>query len=442
MFKKLILAIIVLPTLVVAQHTIKGNFHPVEDYKWVILYEVTPINSLFIANTEVDKNGDFEFQLDSTITQGIYKIVYELPQEENNFDIIYNAKEDVKFTFNQETGIEYQSSIENQLVRSYTNSMSLVSQSIGNFFQQQSTDTLALASIFKTQQETQLGFENAAKGTIASHFIKANKPYIPEDFEDIKTYINNLKIHFFDYVDFNNETLQSSNFLIERILNYVFGMSSETEDDAATYKNNIDTVFIAMKDANPLIIKKLLEVLWQQMIDANFEDVANYISDSYLISLAETLKDTELVEGLKLFKSLSIGKQAPDFSWETNEDNIKTTQQLSNLNTAENYIIVFWSSTCSHCLKEIPEFQTYLKTLETGKFQVIAVGLEDEPIRWKNESTKYPEFIHVLGLGKWQNEIGNSYNVIATPAYFVLDKDKKIIAKPYNFEALKKFLEN
>ncbi len=34
--------------------------------------------------------------------------------------------------------------------------------------------------------------------TIALHFIKANKPYIPEEFEDIKTYINNLKYHFFD----------------------------------------------------------------------------------------------------------------------------------------------------------------------------------------------------------------------------------------------------
>ena len=205
MFNKMWFVIMFLPTLVVAQHTIKGHFSPAKDYEWVILYEVTPISSLFIANTEINEEGYFEFQLDSTITQGMYKIVFALPQEENNFDIIYNAKEDVEFTFNNETGIEYKSSIENQLVSSYTNSMSLVSQSIGNFFQQQSTDTLALASIFKTQLETQTNFEEVAKGTIASHFIIANRPYIPENFEDIKTYINNLKIHFFDHVDFNNE---------------------------------------------------------------------------------------------------------------------------------------------------------------------------------------------------------------------------------------------
>jgi protein-disulfide isomerase len=45
-----------------------------------------------------------------------------------------------------------------------------------------------------------------------------------------------------------------------------------------------------------------------------------------------------------------------------------------------------------------------------------------------------------LGFGKWDNEIGNSYNVTSTPTYFVLDKDKKIMAKPYDFEALKKIL--
>jgi len=440
MLKKLIFVIMLFPTFLVAQHTIKGSFFPAENHEWVVLYEVTPISSLFIANTEVNEKGEFEFVLDSTISQGMYKIVYALPQEENNFDIIYNAKEDVEFTFNQETGIEYQSSIENQLVSSYTNSMSFVSQSIGNFFQQQSSDTLALASIFKTQSETQSSFEDAAKGTIASHFIKANRPYIPEGFEDIKTYINNLKIHFFDNVDFNNETLQSSNFLIERTLNYVFGMYSENDDDSTTYKKNIDVVFLAMKDANALVKKTLLEVLWQQMVDANFEDVANYISDSYLISIAEASNDIELVDGLMLFKSLSIGNIAPDFPLEIDDKNLKTTKHLSNLHTAENYIIVFWSSTCSHCLKEIPQLYTFITSQEKGKTQVIAIGLEDKTNRWENESSKYPEFIHILGLGKWENEIGNSYNITATPTYFVLNKDKKIIAKPYDFDTLMKFL--
>ena len=74
--------------------------------------------------------------------------------------------------------------------------------------------------------------------------------------------------------------------------------------------------------------------------------------------------------------------------------------------------------------------------------KVIAIGLEDEPSQWQREIAKYPEFDHILGLGKWQNEIGRSYNVTSTPTYFVLNGDKKILAKPYDFPAYKKWTEN
>ena len=92
MFKKLGFIFAVLPTFVMAQHNIKGNFSPAKDYEWVVLYKVTPTSSAYIANTEINENGDFEFRLDSTVTQGMYKLVYALPQEEYNFDIIYCDK--------------------------------------------------------------------------------------------------------------------------------------------------------------------------------------------------------------------------------------------------------------------------------------------------------------------------------------------------------------
>jgi len=50
---------------------------------------------------------------------------------------------------------------------------------------------------------------------------------------------------------------------------------------------------------------------------------------------------------------------------------------------------------------------------------------------------EYPDFIHVLGLGKWDNPTSNAYGIESTPSFFLLDKDKKIIAKPYDAVALK-----
>ncbi len=440
MLKQIVALVILLPNIFFGQHTIKGTFSPAEDYNVALLYKVTPTVSEYVTNAEI-KDGILELKLDSTVTKGMYRVVYAIPQEDYNFDIIYNGKEDITLTFNSETGVDFKSSSENKLLASYTNSMSMITHSIGNFFREESKDTIALKSIFKTQREAQSSFETLAEETIALQFIKANRPYIPETLEDVKTYVDNLKSHYFDYVDFNNEILQSSNFFEERMLNYVFGMSSEDEDEVTNYKNNIDVFCKAMKNAPNETKRVLLVDLWQQMADLGFENVANYISENHLINVAKKLNDEELVSGLMLFKSISIGNKAPDFSFEIIEKEKTITKKLSELNEADNYIVVFWSSTCSHCLDEIPQLRGFIKAQEENKIKVIAIGLEEEPYKWKDLTYDYPNFIHVYGEGKWDNEIGNNYGVTATPTYFVLNKNKEIIAKPENFEVLKSFFE-
>jgi len=439
--KRILFLIALLPIILLAQNTIKGTFSPAKDYNFALLYKVKPTISDYVSNAEIQEDGSFEFKLDSTNTRGMYRLVYAVPQEDYNFDIIYNGKEDIELTFNSETGVEFKKSTENKLIASYTNSMSMVTQSIGNYFSQESKDTTALKTIFKTQKETQENFEKAAKDTIVLEFIKANKPYIPQQVEDVKTYINNLKIHYFDHVDFNNKTLQSSNFLEERMLNYVFGMSSESKNELENYKENIDVVYSYMKDAPNEVQRILLFDLWQQMSDLGFESIANYIAENYLMDVAVSLNDQELLHGLILYKNISKGNVAPDFDIELKEKDKLVEKKLTELKAAENYIIVFWSSTCSHCLDEVPQLQTFVKFLEKDKVKVIAIGLEDEPYKWKDLTYNYPEFIHIYGEGKWDNKIGDDYGVTSTPTYFILDKDKKIISKPIDFKAVKAFYQ-
>lgn len=440
MIKKFLIIVLVLPLLTFAQYSVKGNFSPAKDYSMLIIYKVTPDGANYVAHNNVDENGDFEFVMDSTQTKGMYRFVYGAPQEENNFDFIYNAKENVIFDFNTETGISFRQSMENQLITSYTSSMGMVSQSIGMYFRKQLNDTTALKAIFETQVDTQKQYETAAEGTIALNFIKANKPYVPIDYEDLKTYIGNLKIHFFDNVDFNNEVLQSSNFLIERVLNYVFGMSNSGQTENEIYIKNIDDLAIVLKDVNLNTKLRLYEVLWQQMVDANFEVVASYIVDQHLLELAKSLNKNELVEQLISYKKTAIGSIAPDFSFEFDDKGKFIKTSLQELDSSENYVIVFWSSSCGHCLKELPELHEMMQTYTKEQMQVIAIGLEDDELGWKDETYNFPLFMHVLGLGKWENEIGNSYNVQATPEYFVLDKDKTIIAKPYDFQAFRTYI--
>jgi protein-disulfide isomerase len=101
-------------------------------------------------------------------------------------------------------------------------------------------------------------------------------------------------------------------------------------------------------------------------------------------------------------------------------------------------VIIFWSSTCGHCLEELPKIKDILA--DKKDLTVIAIGLEDEADNWQKMIGAYQDFIHVLGLGKWGNPTSDAYGVESTPSFFLLDKDKAIIAKPYDADALKAIL--
>ncbi len=443
MLKKaiLLLASILLPILVFSQHVIKGNFSPRKDFNKALLYKITPTSTEYIAYSNFDDNGNFEIKLNKSVTEGMYRLVYAQPQDECNFDIIYNAKEDIELNFTHKKGVHFINSKENNLMHSYTNAMTLVSQDIGKLYGQTPKDSLAIIQTFKTQQQLQETYQKKANGTLAAHFINASNPYTPTHFEDVNTYIKNIEAHFFDHIDFNNVLLQSSDFLIERMFNYIysFGNSSQQVIDLP-YKKHIDLVYEQMQNSSITVKKNLLELLWLQMLDQAYDSTANYISDTYLLDIAKTLKDDALITRLEISKRLSLGNVAPDFSFEISENGKKHTKKLSELEATKNYILVFWSSTCGHCLEEIPKLQQFLKTTNKSNFQVLAFGLEHEKGNWEKEIKKYPEFIHIYGKDKWRNEVARLYNITGTPSYFILDKDKKITAKPYDLEAIEAVL--
>ncbi len=430
MIKKIPLLVFLLPLLALAQHTIQGNFSPAEDYKWAVLYKVSPTNLSYKTDTKIDEEGNFTLQLDASIEKGMYRLVYAVPQDVFNFDIIYNGEEDIVVQFNKEKGVEFLISKENVLLASYEKEMRAVQAQIAEQYQ---NGYQAVATMFETLSALQQSFEKKAEGTIALAFIKANKPYIPENPQDIRAYIKANKENYFENIDVNNTTLQESSFITDYAYNYILGFSGK-EDVTAAIEDNIDTFQTQIIESDSGYQKAQWIKLWQKFVDANKAHTANYISENYLIPLAKLSNDEGLIESLTLFKNMTLGNKAANFSWEEAIDNKTIVKNLHELDVAENYIIVFWSSGCSHCLKEVPQLHSKISSMEKGAYKVIAIGLEDDSYAWKNKIQSFPEFINVLGLGKWQNEIGKNYGVNATPTYIILDKDKKITARPQKLE--------
>ena len=73
MLKQIVALVFILPTVIWAQHTIKGTFSPAKDYNAALLYKVTPTVSEYITNAKINK-GVLKFKLDSTVTKGMYRI--------------------------------------------------------------------------------------------------------------------------------------------------------------------------------------------------------------------------------------------------------------------------------------------------------------------------------------------------------------------------------
>ena len=138
--KNILLLFVLFPLLMFPQHSINGKFLPATDYTYAFLYHATPTSTDYVDRAQVDAEGNFSISLDSTVSAGIYKIVYALPPEENNFNLIYNGKESVTLRFSTEKGLSFTDSKENELWSSYTTSMDLINQTISNYYTQESTD--------------------------------------------------------------------------------------------------------------------------------------------------------------------------------------------------------------------------------------------------------------------------------------------------------------
>ena len=152
--------------------------------------------------------------------------------------------------------------------------------------------------------------------------------------------------------------------------------------------------------------------------------LVDHVKENYYNKLPEEFKSEKFLATVKDMLKTAIGSVAPNFSLKEDGE----TTDLLQLTEAENYIITFWSTTCSHCLKDIPELHEFTKDMENVK--VIAIALEEDKFGFDHHTQALSSWINVLGLNKWENEIARDYDVHSTPSYFILDKDKKIIAKP------------
>lgn len=265
--------------------------------------------------------------------------------------------------------------------------------------------------------------------------------------------ITYLKKNFFKGIDLSDSRILRTPFLDNRMDLYfntfviqtpeevteeVFSILDKTGD-----RNGEVFKYLSLHFVNKYVEPKImgLDRVFLNIYETYFKN-KNY--DWLKLEQIEFLKYNE-----KALKNNQVGAKAPNLFMTTSDEKRIDLYDIQ----APYVVLVFWDPTCGHCTKEIPKMiATYNESWKQKGVKVFAINNNSK------ENPKWREFIEKEKLQDWINayppsaitgnytqeevDFQSLYNVRQTPVVFLLDKDKKIIAKKIGFENYLKLIED
>jgi thiol-disulfide isomerase/thioredoxin len=158
-----------------------------------------------------------------------------------------------------------------------------------------------------------------------------------------------------------------------------------------------------------------------------------WISDHYAESLCKTEEKTTLRRKLEAQK-MTVGSVVPDFTLnDLKGQPVNLSRALKGMN-----LLVFWASWCPHCNSMLPQ----IKSICRGKsnLEVIAISLDRSADEWNKAvfNAGFETYRNLSDLQEWNGKVVEDYNVYATPTMFLIDGNRKILAKPTSLGELAK----
>jgi peroxiredoxin len=404
-----------------------------------------------VDTARTDISGSFDFTMGADMPVGMYRIMTPTGQM---FNVIYN-RENIDFVatgMNASDIIQVKQSVENMIYYKYLHVKTVNERKINllrpvfNYYPQNDTFYQIIKNkVAKLQDQITTVTQNLIRnnpGTLAAHFIAMDEPVkldlnIPsaqQDKEQKKAYFKN--------VDFNDTLLLRTNLFTAKLVGYLTLFQNRNMDKKAMEKAFVAPVDTILKKAqvNEKMYLFCLNYFVKGFEDFGFENLLQHIATHQHLAdfPGNSLQKTALQKKLRLITELAIGKTAPDFAARTLKGKKIRLSKVKSGNT----LLVFWASWCPHCTAALPKLKKYYNPDHPEKLQIIAVSVDEskKPVKKAIKKEGYT-WINIAEQKGWDSPIAEMYGVSSTPTFFLLDKDKKIIAKPASIGEVEKLLQ-
>jgi Domain of unknown function (DUF5106)/AhpC/TSA family len=409
----------------------------------------------------LDGNSTGTFRGKDKLTGGIYFIVS--PKKEILFELLIDQHQ--QFSISADTAhlpasITFTGSPENISFLEYTAFMNSHGKSLTNLQSQlaqtktKSDSILIREKIKKLDEEVKTerdGIENKDPNSLLATLLRALKepvvpptPKLPNGRPDSTFAYRYYKAHYWDNISFTDDRLIRTPIFEPKLERYYKDLVSPEAD---SIDREIDYMLLFSR-TNKDMFKFLLVYFTQKYVNPEFmgQDAVfihlfeKYINTGQADFFTEKYRKFVDDRAYSIMANL-IGQPAPNLEMTDTSGNIRSLYEIP-----ANFILVcFWDPTCSHCKETIPKVDSiYQAKWKYEGLQVYAVMVDGGQENWRN-------FIRAHNLGDWVNvyqttaqhdtvaaagrpDYRQLYDVYQTPVLYLLDKEKRIVAKKLTYQ--------
>jgi len=293
---------------------------------------------------------------------------------------------------------------------------------------------------------------NINNGNLLATLVKALLPIEVPEFTvpagvqnpDSVKWVHNYnynKDHFFDNVNLTDERLVRTPILYARLNTFFTNVVIQAPD---SINREIDKI-IHKCQSNYKVFQFVAVYLFNHFRESEIMGhdavMVKLADDIYLSGKADWVtkefKD-DLRKQIDLIRPNLIGKKGENLIMDSYKGIFVSLYDVEK----EFTILYFWEPDCGHCQVETPKLKAYYDKAKDEGIEVFAVCTTADKDKW----TKYIEDNKLTWINGWDPKRASHfdyyYNVQSTPTVYILDKNKKIIAKKLAVEDIGSYLEN